>query len=95
MANYQPKFLNLSTIPLKIPYSDLSSNVLTHSDYIGPLTGDKFVDFLSKSLQSIMFGKQSNSEESGACLVVVAVQDGVGESAEETDDVETAEPNSE
>ena len=34
----------------------------------------------------------------GQCLpglVVVAVEDGVGESAEETDEVETAEPDSE
>ena len=40
-------------------------------------------------------GKQSNIEHCVACLVVVAVEDGVGESAEETDDVETAERDSE
>ena len=73
----------------------MSLNVLTHSDYIGPLTGDKFEDFLSKSLESIMIGKQANSEGCVACLVVVAVEDGVGEGAEETDDVETAERHSE
>ena len=75
---------------------DFLKNSLTSlSHYIRPLAEDKFEYFLSKSLPSSFIRNQSNSNQSIANLVIVAVQDGVGESAEETDDVETAERDSE